>query len=491
VLSSSILQKCRNSVLFWVTLSFGLFIFANFWESGVGVSTASYGAIARDMLLTGKYFHPKLAPGIFDPFIEHPYLVLWIDSFLFKIFGVSAQTIRVASSALGILGVVALFQAVRKTIDTNTALLTCLCLLTINVFMNFMASGWLDMPMLAFTLFGFYAACFANTHPVRASLLTGFFLGLSFLSKGIGALGIFPVAFFLLYSTRFNWRVLVYLALSFLLPVAAFTIAHYQSEGFFFWTTYIQKQFVGQNDIQEALSSWAYTLWYPLHTLEFAHLVALFFLPGVYFLWKKNYRGLAYTLLIAILIHALAYSASSRHYRQYVLPIFPWLAVGTAFFLSQKIKLRELVASQILFALAFFYFILTSIAPITVHSMNGRELKAFQNDLIDHPSIKLIYFEGELADQGSWEATSSYISWYFQKTPVLIEKNQTENIYASLKDDEGILIEKDSDFFKVYEQAEEKICLLNDRWLFISSKQNCASLTAKRRVINDKRSVLP
>ncbi len=142
----------------WLFLSFALVIMAKFWEPGIGISSATYGALAKNILRENNWLAPRLAPHIYDPFVEHPYLVLWMDAIFMKIFGITSQVMRLASITIGLAGVMGLFSFIKKTLDERTALISCILLLVINVFMNFFNSGWLDMPMVGFTLIAFALA---------------------------------------------------------------------------------------------------------------------------------------------------------------------------------------------------------------------------------------------------------------------------------------------------------------------------------------------
>src|SRR6185437_8847525 len=146
-----------------ISLSALLVIFTKFWEPGIGVSSATYGAIAKNFSLDHQWFHLHLAPGLFDPFIYHPPLALWLDGAIFSLFGVSVQSLRLLGSVLGIAVFMSLFSVMRRRFDETTAVLSCLGLFAINVFMNFASSGWLDMPIVGFTWMG-YACLEKDVH---------------------------------------------------------------------------------------------------------------------------------------------------------------------------------------------------------------------------------------------------------------------------------------------------------------------------------------
>ena len=146
-------RLCFPKTGFYVLGIACLAAFLKFWEPGLrGGSSSTYGALALSMVKSGHWFHPALGAQLFDPFVDHPYLVLWEEALLFSIFGASAFAVRLASSISGIVIVVLLFAVVRKRFDELTAFFTVVSLMTIGQFMLFVSSGWLDIPMIAWVL---------------------------------------------------------------------------------------------------------------------------------------------------------------------------------------------------------------------------------------------------------------------------------------------------------------------------------------------------
>ncbi|UYL08285.1 glycosyltransferase family 39 protein [Bdellovibrio sp. SKB1291214] len=473
-----------DSRIKWLAFALILFVFAKSWEPGVGLDTATYGAIARDILQNGSWFNPKLAPGIFDPFVEHPYLVLWLDALSLKVWGANAFGIHFTSSVLGIIGVLAFFAAIRRLVDENTALISTILLLTINVFMNFMSSGWLDMPMVAFILVGFYfSSRISNSSDIGSALLSGFFLSFAILTKGAAAIGVLPVLLFA--GTRLNWRPkpLLTLSVGILTPLIAFTIAHYHSQGFVFWERYFYRQFIVQNDAREASYDPVGWIWYIRDTINHAHLVALLFIPGLVLLWKKQYRSVAAIATLQFLIHLAVYAFSNRHNRQYLLPIFPWLALGAGYLVSLRWKLSAEKWTKGLLGLSAIYFMAVTVLPITVHSMGGPEIHAFKETIKNLP-IERIYFQANEIERLSGEATSSYIAWYWQKTPVMFTPEELPKIVASIRNGEAVFIIHNEDN-KHFLTHTESVCAWNDPWILYSTKETCTQMKPKNLVNND------
>jgi 4-amino-4-deoxy-L-arabinose transferase-like glycosyltransferase len=468
-----------DSRIKWLAFALILFVFGNSWEPGVGLDTATYGGIARDILQNGSWFYPKLAPHIFDPFVEHPYLALWLDALSLKIWGVTALGINFTSSVLGILGVLSFFAGVRRLVDENAALLATVLLLTINVFMNFMSSGWLDMPMVAFTLIGFYFSSRVSPEDELPSVFfAGIFLSFAVLTKGVAAIGVFPIL--LLAAVRFKWRLkpLTVLTVGFFAPLIAFSITHYQSQGFFFWKEYYHRQFEIHNDVREANTDPVGWIWYLRDTLNHAHLVALLFIPGLVLLWKKQYRWVAITAALQFLVHLAVYAFSNRHNRQYLLPIFPWLALGAGYLISLRWKLNTEKWTKGIFYLGVVYFVAVAILPVTVHNMGGSEIYALTTTVKSSP-IQNVYFEVTELEKLSGEMTSSYVTWYWQKTPIMFNSADTPKLLSELKNTDAILLGHTA-VNKQYLQNPDIVCAWNESWILVSTKENCSSIERKK-----------
>lgn len=474
------MKECRPYI--WLLLILFLFIFAKFWEPGIGISSATYGALARDILENGNWLGPRLGPNLYDPFVEHPYLVLWINAVFFKLFGVSAQTIRLTASLIGIAGFLALFAAIKNSVNEKTALLTCILLMSINVYMNYHSSGWLDMPMVGFSLIAFY---FSSRNIKAATSLdiafSGFFLSLAILSKGAGALAVFPLFVYGVLRSKNKLSAILVQGLALLIPLAAFTWSHYQNQGFLFWKAYYIRQFIDQNPEGDG----ANYFWYLSDAIKHGHLVALLSLFGTLWLFKQGEKKLSLLIVSTVIIHTIAYSHSSRHYTQYLLPLFPWMAISTAYLITSlyEFKFSTEKALKVLFSIALAFFVLTGILPVTIHSASGQEYKALQKDLYLNPAIKTVYFEGDQKVQSSWEDNASYIRWYLNKTPVLVSADRLSDVLNNLQPDEAIILAtKDRDISP---------CLQNSVMSLYTHTSRCPTSEVKNREFNHQTQYFP
>ena len=413
----------RESVYINLILMVFFAVFARFWEPGLGNSATGYGSLARNLSEDWNWFHLHLAPHFFNPFVDHPPLIIWLDALVFKLFGASAQTIRLLSSiaALGIFS--ALFFTVRRYFDERAALFSVFSLITVNVFMNYTSSGWLDMPMIglvwAGTYFGFRGL---QENKERLLFLAGVSLGFSVLAKGVCALALFPVAFFIGIKRLEKREYFSFFMFNFsiLMPVLLFTWGHYNSAHFLFWIKYWQREALEQTlNNPQSLSILDY-LWYVKKAFQFGHLVTILGLVSCVTLWRFEKRDWALLVLSEFLIHSLGYSWSTRHYSQYVIPIFPWLALGSGILLAKGFKkFQTLTISKVGLALGILFFTVVDIFPIRVHSGNENPFRGLMSTMRQIKDNKNMYFVGSMEDQSTWEDPASYIVWYAGRNPII------------------------------------------------------------------------
>ncbi len=405
----------KNKSLILIILAFLLFVFSKFWEPALGVSSPSYGALATNILETGHWFRPRLAPGLFDPFVDHPYLVLWMDAIIFKYLGATAQTIRLAAQIFGVAIMLCLFQTTREELGEKAAVWACLSLLLVNRYMNFQSSGWLDAPMIGFVWLGYYFLHRGERRNRTADFWWGgLFMGLAVLAKGVAALATIPAMLAILFverrKSRFFWA-----SLASLIPILIFTVAHFESQGFLFWKAYLYRQLVVQNSIHQALHDY---FWYVTRILIDGNVVTLFAVAGIYSLFRKGHKGLSILILGEILIHVLAYSFSSRHYGQYVIPVYPWLAMAAgfqAYLIFERVSASTL--TYVITGLAVVFFVTTAFLPVKIHGIPS-PFRTFVPALKMMHDNRKVYMIGAPAFQKTWEIPASAVVWYWQRVPI-------------------------------------------------------------------------
>jgi len=461
-----------------------LAVFLKFWEPGLGNSAAGYGSLARNLAEDNLWFHIHMAPDFFNPFAEHPYLVIWLDAIIFRLFGASAQTIRLLSSLAGVAIFSSIFLTARRFFGERVAVFATLSLLLVNVFMNYTSSGWLDMPMVGFVWGGVYFG-FKGLQEQNEKkgffllLLGGLFCGLAVLAKGVCALGIFGTLFFIfchLYREK-KIKTVFWICAFVVAPVVVFTVVHFYAEGFFFWKKYLLREAIAQTlDNPRPLDFMDYT-WYFRSAFQYGHLVTALGISGAVLMWRDDKKDWALLILFQLLVHALGYSWSTRHYSQYTLPIFPWLAIGCGYTISKIFRGWSALDASIIGARGvLLVFVVFDIFPIRVHSGNENPFRSFMPTLQQMKDNRHMYFVGDYADQSTWEDPVSYIVWYWHRIPYLVNfEGLLNTIETEDKEALGVvsteLYKKDPELVSKYKHVQ--VCMYNDLITLLSQPALC------------------
>jgi len=139
-----------------------------------------YAETAREMLNRGEL----LTPYIFGkPQFEKPALYYWLVLFSFKAFGVNEFSARIASSLLGILGVIGIYLLGTTLINKRVGFLSGIVLATSIKYIILSKACVTDIALTVFILYGFLFFF------QRRYLLSAAALGLAVLTKG--PIGIF------------------------------------------------------------------------------------------------------------------------------------------------------------------------------------------------------------------------------------------------------------------------------------------------------------
>jgi 4-amino-4-deoxy-L-arabinose transferase-like glycosyltransferase len=461
-----------------------LAIFAKFWEPGVGISSTTYGAIAKNMVEDFKLFLPHLAPGIYDPFVEHPYLVIWLNSFIFFLFGASAQTIRVVSSIFCLVTFFSLFKVTETFVSKNASVAAAILLISVNVFMNFASSGWLDMPMIGLCWFGFYLLSRGTIQSISWQHFIGLiFLGLAVLAKGLSAIAVVPIFLWYVIQQR-DWKNRLSACLLVAFPPAIFAFFHYRATGFFFWKAYFVRQVLVQNNLDAQAHSLENLLWYLTDLIRFGHVVFFIGLAGCWILLRKPapaQRALSLLILSEVLLHTIVYSGSSRHFSQYVIPVFPWLALaGSVVFIKVFAKFQALRGSLYLLVFSMVFFVLVDLLPLRIHSGNENPFRAMKDTIHALANKRKSYFVGSIDDQNTWEAPASYIAWYWDGEPQI---SSAETLFKKIESDGGfgILKREERKLLGDFDQNIIKICIENKQLLVFTKIADCPESLIRSR----------
>ena len=296
---------------------------------------------AREILVLNDWVTPHYN---FLPTLDKPIFYYWSVAVSFELFGFSEGAARLPSAlaALGCLLLVYLFA--RRQWGLSEALWSCLILVTSVGFFVFARVVVFDMSLtffLTLALCSFYAAATAREPRPRLlhSSIMYAALGAGTLIKGAVGLVIPGMVIFSYLALTRQWSLLSRLGLgrgaliycAVVLPWYLWVEA--RNEGYL-------RYFIGQEHFARYLTSEfeRSKVWY-----YFIIVVAAGFFPwstllplAIRDLWRRKYQDPSRFLALWALLPFLFFSFSSSQSPQYILPIFPSLALITGRFLADR-----------------------------------------------------------------------------------------------------------------------------------------------------------
>lgn len=143
-----------------------------------------YAETAKEMLERGEF----LTPYIFSkPQFEKPPLYYWLVILGFRAFGVNEFSARVASSILGIFGVIGIYLLGKTLVNKRTGFFAGIILATSIIYLVLSRACVTDIALGVFTLYAFLFFFYGYLNKLgrlKWYMLSALFLGLSVLTKG-------------------------------------------------------------------------------------------------------------------------------------------------------------------------------------------------------------------------------------------------------------------------------------------------------------------
>ncbi len=355
-------------LLFNIYLTFfnlGSFAVETFDEAAYGIN--AFEAISNDEYLVNTLF------GDTDLYNLKPVLSFWGIALSFKIFGVSAFSLRLVSALSFVFLSVALFFITKKLIGRLEALFV-FALISTNFFFfeyHFARSGDVDALFSLFQIFSIGSLLFAKKAITQQKrylflYLYGFGFALSFLTKSFHAMPVIATGFlFWIINIKKipmnlkTWS--IFLTCAFL-PIAVWATGRYLSDG----TVFFEAMF--GTDIVARASAELGTLepfYFYLEILFFSSPLAAFFstvslvstIYTVYSSIKQKNETLKdfYTVcFLWLVVPIVMYSVSPTKFVWYILPSFIPLYLMFGVSITQvvrKFKLKHLASPLSVFAL--------------------------------------------------------------------------------------------------------------------------------------------
>lgn len=159
----------------------------------------NFAESSREMLESGDYFHVQIN---YQPFIEKPPLVMWLQSACMQVFGVNEFAARFPNALFGVITLLSLFYIGKKQKNEEFGFIWAMLYLMSFLPHIYFKSGIIDPIFNYFIFLGIYflfKTLFEQN--IKWAIAGGFFTGLAILSKG-------PVALLLVLLTYVIYQIL-------------------------------------------------------------------------------------------------------------------------------------------------------------------------------------------------------------------------------------------------------------------------------------------
>lgn len=287
---------------------------------------------AREVLLLNDWITPH---ENFYPVLDKPIFFYWLIALFYQLFGVSEWTARLPSllSAFGCVFLIYRFS--RAYWGGWVALWSALILVTSVEFFILARTVIFDMPLTfceTVALLAFYEAKQSENRRRRAALCLAMYLalGAGTLIKGLVALVIPGIVFFLFILLRRRWQILRRI---YLIPGAGVFLAvvlpwYLQAEArnpgylnYYLWAEHFGRYTTASFDRSEP---WYYFIGVALVGFFPWTLVLPWIIKN---LWRRSWDDKTVYLVLWVSVPLLFFSASHSKLPHYILPIFPALSI--------------------------------------------------------------------------------------------------------------------------------------------------------------------
>jgi 4-amino-4-deoxy-L-arabinose transferase-like glycosyltransferase len=353
-----------------LSLFFGLFLGQRLLQVP---DEGRYSEIPREMIESGDYITPHLN---YIKYFEKPPLFYWMQAASIKLFGINLWSLRLATALMGLLGCLFTYVAARKLYNRQTGWFASLILSSSVLYFFSAHIMTLDMTVSVFiaaSLLSFIVGVKENNH--RSWFWSMYALaGLAVLTKGLIGI-VFPCAIIFVWTLLHNewhsirkWCIPTGLGIVLFINLPWHILAQIKNPEFFHFYI-IEQQFL------RYLTNYAHRQ----QDFRFLPLVTTAgFMPWIVFLaqaikeqlptWlNRNQHKEITFLLLSIIIIYIFFQCSHSLLAGYILPIFPFLSIIVAHYLtiiykrptsvSFKGGLIALCIFGLLSSLAYLYFI--------------------------------------------------------------------------------------------------------------------------------------
>lgn len=440
----------KNFSLYIIT--FALFvglICPALFSDGMFMDGLFYSTISRNLAFgEGSFWYLHLSDTVFNTFHEHPPLAMWLQSFLFRIFGDSIFIERIYSLVTALLtGLLIVIIWVRINKDN----LKQYAWLPLLIWVLFPSANWsyannlLENTVSVFLLISvLFMIQSLESRKILMLLLAGISIFAALLTKGFTAL--FPWSFLFFYwiftkNVKFK-RVIIDTFLLVLFTALPLIILLFSSEAAFdSLSIYINKQVIASI---KGVKTVEYRFWIVLQLLnELLIPVGLMILTFIYAKYKKlklfihrNHLQFGLVLIFLGLSGVLPIMISMKQRAFYFIPALPFFAIGLSFLMlniliqiDEKIKINKLVKKIFMY---FSIFALIAALTVTV-SLSGKIMRDFDKISDVYKITNKIPHKTKISISKSMYSDWSLYGYFYRYGYISLDKNSNNLYYLTDK----------------------------------------------------------
>jgi 4-amino-4-deoxy-L-arabinose transferase-like glycosyltransferase len=196
--------KENLKTLLWIVGLAALSVGARNFEEGMSIDAPLYATIARNLARLaseGDWFLLLGNVPDFVPFTEHPHGGFWLQALIFKLLPAADWSTRIQGHLFYVLSLFLIYKVAARWVNVQAATLSVFLLWTWSVYSNFFSTFYLDPGSIFFGFYFLYLLArslgfdghdrlqVSQTRRALWAVLAGLSLALSFLFKGLTALG--------------------------------------------------------------------------------------------------------------------------------------------------------------------------------------------------------------------------------------------------------------------------------------------------------------
>lgn len=367
---SHFVSNPKFPIMMLLTLS-SILIFVNLSNNHlIPYDEAIYAKVSKNILQRNDWL--TLSWQNNEPWFEKPPLYFWSSALLLKILPTPELAVRLPSAIFGLLTVILIYFFAKRLFGKPAGFIAGLSLLTTFQFLYYSRTGMLDVTCAFFITASLYAYYLSRdglkkVRPLFFLMLSGTFLGLAILTKGV--VGLLPLLIIGIFETASSLRQLR--LSSILLPVArifviavvsAFIFLPWHLSMFHLYGQSFINSYLGYHVLERATMEVEYKVapfyWYAVVLKVSMRLWFVALLPSIlYVIYRliKNHgdrKKLVFILLWSIIIMTV-FSVSKSKLVWYIIPIYPVLSVIIGYFYSSLLGFVDMKISRFKYISSF------------------------------------------------------------------------------------------------------------------------------------------